>query len=516
MLKRVGGLLLSGWFLASCSSYSPYSNAPVFKPQAGLNDILLVPPENEENYAPKVINPVKIVAEEPVSTFSIDADTASYSNARRYLASGALPPAESIRVEEMINYFDYHYPVPSQAETPFNVHTEIAPTPWNPNTQLLRIGLQGYQVGMEALPPLNLVFLLDVSGSMDQPNKLPLLKRTFNLLVKQLRPQDHVAIVVYAGASGVVLEPTPGNKKAEIVSALNRLSAGGSTHGSAGLQLAYETAALHFQEKGINRVILGTDGDFNVGVTHQDDLTDLIERKRDSGVFLSILGLGTGNYNDYLMEDLSNIGNGNAYYIDSYQEARKVFAEDLTGTLFTIAKDVKVQIEFNPAQVAEYRLVGYENRLLNREDFNNDRVDAGEVGAGHSVTALYEIVPTGSEFRFSDPLRYGDKDSTPEPSGNELAFVKVRYKLPDEDQSHLMTHAVTTDQAANDMESASEAMRLAVAVAGFGERLRRNPLVDWPLENIQSLAQTTVNNDPFGYRHELVQLIQNANAIDME
>lgn len=492
-------------------------------PQRSSQDLVIVPPPNpdnqpvvepdRENYEAAESNPIRIVAEAPVSTFSIDVDTAGYSNMRRFLSQGVLPPEESIRVEELINYFDYHYPGPDGGEHPFAIHTRVAPTPWNANTRLLRIAVQGHEVDAGDLPPMNLVFLLDVSGSMNQPDKLPLLQRAFGLLVDRLRPEDTVAIVVYAGASGVVLEPTGGDDRAEIRQALDRLQAGGGTHGSAGIQLAYQVARDHFREEGINRVILGTDGDFNVGVTDLDDLKDLIETQRESGVFFSALGFGTGNYNDHLMEELTNLGNGTAYYIDRFSEARKVFAEDLTGTLHTIAKDVKIQVEFNPARVAEYRLIGYDNRQLKREDFNNDRVDAGDVGAGHSVTALYEIVPADGDFRFNDPLRYQDSGAETDSDSDELAFVKLRYKLPDEDESVLMSQTVAGDSAVDEMP---EPLRLAVAVAGFGELLRDSDYVDssqWSVADARALAQGALGEDTFGYRHELVQLMRNAETL---
>lgn len=465
---------------------------------------------NRERYEAAKVNPIYTVIEHPVSTFSVDVDTASYSNMRRYLSQGVMPPEDSIRVEELLNYFDYHYEKPGKSDHPFAIHTQLAQTPWNDNTQLLRIGIQGYDVELESLPPMNLVFLLDVSGSMNQPNKLPLLQRTFGLLVDRLRPEDTVAIVVYAGASGVVLEPTSGGNGTKILNAINQLRASGSTHGSAGIQLAYQVAEEQFKEGGINRVILGTDGDFNVGVTNLDDLKALIEAKRNSGVYFSALGFGTGNYNDHLMEELTNIGNGTAYYIDQFREARKVFSEELTGTLHTIAKDVKIQVEFNPEWVAEYRLIGYDNRQLRREDFNNDRVDAGDVGAGHSVTAIYEVVPTGGDFRFTDPLRFQNRSGA-ESSAAEMAFVKLRYKLPDEDRSILMSHPV---EAASELKGMSEAMQFAAAVAGFGELLRGSYYVgDWSIADAHLLAQAATGEDAFGYRQELLQLMQNAEVL---
>ncbi|WP_196157139.1 VWA domain-containing protein [Reinekea sp. G2M2-21] len=467
--------------------------------------------ENRENYADTVISKIQQVLVNPVSTFSTDVDTASYTNARRYLMGGQLPPADAVRVEEFINYFDYQLASPESIDEPIGIETELMPTPWNENTQLMRVSLQAYRSNMDDLPPLNLVFLLDVSGSMNAADKLPLMQRSFNLLVNQLRPQDHVAIAVYAGDSGVVLEPTSGDQKAQIMNAINNLRAGGSTHGSAGIHLAYQLAQQNFKTDSINRVILGTDGDFNVGTTNLDALKDLIENKRDTGVFLNVLGFGTGNYNDYLMEELSNHGNGSAYYIDSFQEARKIFAEQLTSTLQTVAKDVKIQVEFNPAQVAEYRLIGYDNRLLEREDFNNDKIDAGEMGAGHTVTALYEIVTTDSEFRFTDPLRYQDTASATKSNSQELAFVKVRYKKPNEQHSQLMSIPVTRLHN----KTASNAMLLASAVAGFAEHLRNSPyLADWTYPPSQKAIEQSLAEDRWGYRQELLQLVKNAQAIE--
>ena len=467
--------------------------------------------ENRENYADTVISKIQQVLVNPVSTFSTDVDTASYTNARRYLMGGQLPPVDAVRVEEFINYFDYQLASPESIDEPIGIETELMPTPWNENTQLMRVSLQAYRSNMDDLPPLNLVFLLDVSGSMNATDKLPLMQRSFNLLVNQLRPQDHVAIAVYAGDSGVVLEPTSGDQKAQIMNAINNLRAGGSTHGSAGIHLAYQLAQQNFKTDSINRVILGTDGDFNVGTTNLDALKDLIENKRDTGVFLNVLGFGTGNYNDYLMEELSNHGNGSAYYIDSFQEARKIFAEQLTSTLQTVAKDVKIQVEFNPAQVAEYRLIGYDNRLLEREDFNNDKIDAGEMGAGHTVTALYEIVTTDSEFRFTDPLRYQDTASATKSNSQELAFVKVRYKKPSEQHSQLMSIPVTRTHT----KTASNAMLLASAVAGFAEHLRNSPyLTDWAYPLALKSIEQSLAEDRWGYRQELLQLVKNAQAIE--
>ncbi|MFO6423016.1 vWA domain-containing protein [Motilimonas sp. KMU-193] len=475
-------------------------------------DVIPMAEQNRENYASQDEQTVKRVADEPVSTLSTDVDTASYTNARRFLNQGQLPPTDAIRVEEFINYFDYGWPRANSLAKPLALDTEWMPTPWNADTQLMRVSLQSYQSSLDQLAPMNLVFLLDVSGSMSDPDKLPLMQRSFNLLVAQLRPQDHVSIVVYAGDSGVVLEPTSGDQKATINAAINQLKAGGSTHGSAGIELAYELAAQHAKPNSLNRVIIGTDGDFNVGTTGIDALKDLIEQKRDSGICLSVLGFGTGNYNDHLMETLSNHGNGNAFYIDSFNEARRIFADQLTGTLQTVAKDVKLQVEFNPAYVSEYRLIGYENRVLAQEDFNNDRVDAGDMGSGHSVTALYEIVPTAGNFRFNDPLRYQSQEKAPSQgqTNGEWAHVKVRYKQPDSTQSQLITmpvHAPT--------QNPSKDMQLAVHVAGFAQSLRHSRyLNDYTLMDALTGAEQAVkgHEDKWGYRQELIQLIRNAQA----
>lgn len=465
---------------------------------------------NSENYAEQQISPVRITLDEPVSTFSIDVDTASYSNARRFLMQGQRPPKDAIRVEEFINYFDYQLEPPESADAPIRIETEQIATPWNSGTQLLRVSLQAYRTSIEELPPMNLVFLLDVSGSMNSPDKLPLLQRSFNTLVSQLRPQDHVSIAVYAGSSGVVLEPTRGDNKTAINNAINNLRAGGSTHGSAGIQLAYDLAAENLLEDGINRIILATDGDFNVGTTSIEDLKELVEEERQRGVFLSVIGFGQGNYNDHLMEELSNHGNGTAYYIDSFQEARKIFSQQLTSTLQTVAKDVKIQVEFNPSQVVEYRLIGYDNRALNREDFNNDKIDAGEMGAGHSVTALYEIVTTESDYRFTQPLRYQKESIKADHSANELAFVQVRYKKPTESRSHLISVPVANKEA----DAPSTTMQLATAATWFAEQLRGSHyLQSYDSEALSALISQSLSDDPWGYRRELLQLIENYQTI---
>ncbi|MCU7808479.1 MAG: VWA domain-containing protein, partial [Candidatus Thiodiazotropha sp. (ex Semelilucina semeliformis)] len=398
---------------------------------------------NRENYANIKDNGVKAVAEQPVSTFSIDVDSGAYALVRRFLNQGNLPPKDAVRAEELINYFSYDYPVPQAGKQPFSVSTEVARTPWNRNSLLVHVGIQGYVPQREVRPASNLVFLMDVSGSMNAPDKLPLLKSAFKLLVKQLDENDSVSLVVYAGASGVVLEPTPGDQQGKIMAALARLTAGGSTHGSAGIQLAYAMAEQAKVEGGINRVILATDGDFNVGTVNHEQLMDLIEEKREQGITLTTLGFGQGNYNDHLMEQLADKGNGNYAYIDTINEAQKVLVDELDATLEVIAKDVKIQIEWNPAVVTEYRLIGYENRLLAREDFSNDKVDAGDIGAGHTVTALYEIVLAGGKGQRLEPLRYtsGSKVSGKQ---NEIAHLRLRYKAPDGERSKLIEVPILT------------------------------------------------------------------------
>ena len=469
-------------------------------------------PADRENYAPFESNPIKRVAEEPVSTFSIDVDTGSYANVRRILRDGRLPPSNAVRIEEMINYFNFDYPAPETRSTPFQVTTELGPSPWNSRTRMLLVGLQGYSVPVAELPPANLVFLLDVSGSMDAPDKLPLLKSALSLLTQQLRPEDSVSIVVYAGASGLVLAPT--SRRDLILNALNQLSAGGSTNGGEGIQLAYQVAEQAFIPNGVNRVLLATDGDFNVGTVNFEALKDLITAKRKSGIALTTLGFGTGNYNDHLMEQLADVGNGNYAYIDSLQEARKTLVQELGSTLLTIAKDVKIQIEFNPAVVEEYRLIGYENRLLRREDFNNDAVDAGEIGAGHSVTALYEIALRGSGGAWSDPLRY-QTEAINADSAAELAYLKLRYKMPDSERSELMQYPVY--RAAADVKpsaNSSERLRFACAVAAFGQYLRGGEYLNgMNLPAIGQLAAQAQGADPDGYRSELVQLIGLADSL---
>lgn len=473
-------------------------------------------PLYRENYQHIESQSVVRVASEPVSTFSIDVDTGAYSNMRRWLNQGQLPPEDAVRVEEFINYFNYDYPYPKNRKVPFQVSTEIAPTPWNNDTRLLRIGIQGYTVPREQLPASNLVFLMDVSGSMNSPDKLPLLKQALTMLVGQLDSRDSISMVVYAGASGVVLPPTPGNRKADILNALQQLQAGGSTNGAAGIQLAYQLAQQNFIDNGVNRVILATDGDFNVGLASTEELIDLIQRKRKAGIALTTLGFGSGNYNDHLLEQLADEGNGNYAYIDRLSEAQKVLAEEMSATLLTIAQDVKIQIEFNPAQVSEYRLIGYENRLLNEEDFNNDKVDAGEIGAGHRVTALYEISLTGSNGQRLPPRRYqpdtADHESGDITFNNELAHLRVRYKLPGETVSKLIQSPVM-DSGIN--ARGGDNFNFAAAVAAFGQKLRGGTyLEDFSYDDIEKLARQSRGNDLHGYRSEFMQLVGLADTLD--
>jgi Ca-activated chloride channel family protein len=470
---------------------------------------------NREGYDGIVENRFKKVTDNPLSTFSIDVDAASYSNLRRFINYGSIPPAGAIRIEEMINYFRYEYPQPT-GEHPFSINTEISECPWNTKHQLALIGLQGKNIPTENLPASNLVFLIDVSGSMQDANKLPLVKSSLKLLVDQLRNQDRVAIAVYAGSAGLVLPPTNGSNKKTIANAIDNLSAGGSTAGGEGIKLAYKTAKEYFIKGGNNRVILCTDGDFNVGVSSDDELERLIENERESGVFLSVLGFGMGNYQDAKMQKLADKGNGNHSYIDGMSEARKVFVSEFGGTLFTIAKDVKLQIEFNPAKVQAYRLIGYENRMLNKEDFNNDKKDAGELGSGHTVTALYEIIPVGVKNDFTeevDPLKYQKTQAATNNGGNEIMTVKFRYKKPDGDKSTLIVHPVKN--ITNSFSSTSNNFRFAAAVAQFGLLLRKSEFrQNASYNNVLSMAKSAMGTDSEGYRHEFVKLVENAKQID--
>ncbi|MEY8118582.1 von Willebrand factor type A domain-containing protein [Falsihalocynthiibacter sp. BN13B15] len=460
--------------------------------------------ETFSNAAP---NPLKTTKEDPVSTFSIDVDTASYAILRSSITNGYLPDPDSVRIEEIINYFPYAYKAP-QGDQPFLPSVTVMDTPWNAGTQLVHIGIQGAPPATDTRPPLNLVFLIDTSGSMQDQNKLPLLKQSFRLMLSELRPEDQVAIVAYAGSAGQVLEPTAASERSTILAALDRLEAGGGTAGQEGLQQAYTIAKSMQSEGEVTRVLLATDGDFNVGIHDPAALKSYIETKRDEGTYLSVLGFGRGNLDDATMQTLAQNGNGQAAYIDTLAEAQKVLVDQLTGALFPIANDVKIQVEFNPSQVAEYRLIGYETRVLNREDFNNDKVDAGEIGAGHTVTALYEITPVGSSAIKNDELRYGTKESVPTPS-DELGFLKIRYKTPGETQSELITTPINAG-----MGETSEDTQFAASMAGFGQLLRDDTyLGDWGWDEAISLAQGAKGVDAFGYRAEAVTLMRLAKSM---
>ncbi|MDH3596785.1 MAG: VWA domain-containing protein [Rhodospirillales bacterium] len=454
-------------------------------------------------------NPVKRVAEDPVSTFSIDVDTASYAFVRRQLNHGVLPQKDAVRIEELINYFTYAYPLPEARERPFETTVSVTPSPWKDGNKLIHIGIKGYDIEPAEKPRSNLVFLLDVSGSMNAPDKLPLMVNSMKLLLDTLGPEDTVAIVVYAGAAGTVLEPTKVAEKNKILAALDRLQAGGSTAGAEGIRQAYALAEASLDDKAVNRVILATDGDFNVGITNREELKDFIERKRDTGVFLSVLGFGQGNLNDHLMQTLAQNGNGVAAHIDTLNEARKVLVEEASSALFPIAKDVKIQVDFNPRKVAEYRLIGYETRALAREDFSNDQVDAGDIGAGHTVTAIYEITPVGSENRMIEPSRYETTAAVSEtPFADEYAFLKIRYKLPDQDRSTLITTPVTLAQESATGASAREA-QWATAVAAFGQLLKGGKYTGaYTYDDVIALAQGAKGDDRFGYRAEFINLVR--------
>ncbi|MEO0773061.1 MAG: VWA domain-containing protein [Pseudomonadota bacterium] len=468
--------------------------------------IIIQPESNTEAFPEADQNPLKVTVEEPVSTFSIDVDTASYSVIRSSLTNGQLPPAGAVRIEEMVNYFPYDYPAP-EGDAPFRPTVTVTDTPWNPGTQILHIAIQGQEPATQDRPPLNLVFLIDTSGSMNSPDKLPLLKQSLALMLPELTEQDQVAIVTYAGSAGQVLEATPATDRAAILAAMDNLQAGGSTAGQAGLRQAYAVAEGMAEEGEVTRVILATDGDFNVGLSDPEALKDFIADKRDSGTYLSVMGFGRGNLDDATMQALAQNGNGQASYIDTLSEAQKVLVDQFTGALFPIANDVKIQVEFNPAQIAEYRLIGYETRALNREDFNNDKVDAGDIGAGHSVTALYEITPVGSPAVLNDPLRYGEAAAAGD--SEELGFFKLRYKAPGEDQSQLIETPITQGG------EVSGDMRFAMAIAGFGQLLTDSPyLGDWRYDQAIDLANAAKGEDAFGYRAEAVRLMRLAESLD--
>jgi len=461
-------------------------------------------------------NAVKLVTEEPVSTFSIDVDTTSYAFLRAMLNQGILPSKDAIRTEELVNYFPYDYAPPEKRDQPFAAHVSLMPAPWNDASRIMHIGIKAFEPDVSAASPANLVFLVDTSGSMDQPNKLPLLIRSFKLLLSSLAADDKVAIVAYAGSAGVVLEPTPVSQRSKILASLENLYAGGSTAGEEGIRLAYSLAEQHMSAGGVNRVILATDGDFNVGMTDIDELEEFISRKRSSGVYLSVLGFGLDNYNDDLMQHFAQSGNGNAAYIDSISEARKVLVEQVASTLIPIANDVKIQVEFNPALVSEYRLIGYETRMLSREDFRNDKVDAGEVGAGHSVTAIYELTPANTDAGFIAPNRYQNEDSNPDNGfDNEFAFLKIRYKLPDEQSSTLIAQPVTVEDYYEKINSAPRDVRFATAVAALGQLLHGGRYTgEFGYEDVIILANNARGDDRFGYRSEFIRLVRMAQVAE--
>jgi Ca-activated chloride channel family protein len=488
--------------------------------------------QGRDNFESIELNTIKLTSEEPVSTFSIDVDTASYSFVRSQLNQGLLPQKDAVRIEEMINYFDYAYPLARSSTEPFKPTILVQPSPWNQGKKLIHVGIKGYDITPDQQPRSNLVLLLDVSGSMNSPDKLPLVKRAMGLLLDTLQPEDTIAIVVYAGAAGLVLEPTAAKEKQTILRALNRLNAGGSTAGGQGIKLAYQLAEANFSKDAVNRIILATDGDFNVGIRNSDELKGFVERKRDQGIFLSVLGFGQGNYNDQLMQALAQNGNGIAAYIDSVAEAQKVLIDEATSMLFPIAKDVKIQIEFNPNKVSEYRLVGYETRQLNREDFNNDKVDAGDIGAGHTVTVIYEITPKLAGVSVTvDPLRYEDnliksnrkegkaagseeKTVSLDLVNHEYGFLKIRYKLPTQDISRLITQAIISNEfSLNDLSLVELKMEadFASAVAGFAQLLKGGKyLTNYTYDDVINAALKSRGDDVFGYRAEFIQLVRSA------
>ena len=467
--------------------------------------------ENRDKFSDVDQNAVKSVASDPVSTFSIDVDTASYSFVRQALNNGTLPPVDAVRVEEMVNYFDYAYPAPTDKSQPFRASVVVKPSPWHTDRKLMVVGIKGYEEVKAEKPDSNLVFLIDTSGSMYDQKKLPLLKQSLTMLVDQLKPTDKVSIVVYAGSAGTVLPPTEVSNKGTILNAISNLQAGGGTAGAAGINLAYQLAESNFNKNAVNRVMLATDGDFNVGITDPQELKSFIERKRDSGIFLSVLGFGTGNYNDALMQELAQNGNGVAAYIDSLNEARKVLVQEAGSTLFPIAKDVKIQVEFNPNTVAEYRLVGYETRALKTEDFNNDKVDAGDIGSGHEVTAIYEITPVGAQ-KTVDDKRYAAPEPVPAKTdtSSEYGFVKIRYKEPTGSVSKLITTPVTPANEEMSPELKSET-DFAVSVAGFAQLLKGGKYTGTlTYDDVIAAANAAKGADPFGYRAEFINLVYNA------
>jgi len=491
------------------SRMAPHTFVPPMPP-------VIVLPQSTDKFPGKEANTAVLVSEQPVSTFSADVDTASYAFVRRMLSGGHMPAPDAVRVEEMVNYFPYRYAGPRSADEPFAVATSVLPSPWKAGNQLVHIAVRGYDIDAAERPRANVVLLVDVSGSMGPADRLPLLKQGFRLFAQQLRDEDRVAIVSYADGTRVVLEPTPGKERGRILDAIDGLRAGGGTAGGEGLRRAYELAQRNFDPKAVNRVMLATDGDFNLGMTDPKQLENFIAGQRKTGIYLSIFGVGVGNLNDALMQRLAQSGNGNAAYIDSLLEARKALGQELGSTMFPIANDVKVQVEFNPAQVAAYRLIGYETRMLQRQDFKDDKVDAGDMGAGHTVTAIYEITPASEANRLADPLRYGKQGKARAAAGHgdELCFVKLRYKLPGAGASRQIAHPVHASSAHRGLADAPADQRFAVAVAAFGQRLRGEPqLADYGYDRIAELANGARGDDPDGYRAEFVKLVRMAETL---
>jgi len=469
------------------------------------------PEQNSEKYKNYSDNPIFLTSENPVSTFSIDVDTGSYSNVRRMLNNGARPPADSVRAEEIINYFDFGYAPPTSRKQPFSVTTEISAAPWNSRHQLVMVGIKGYEVPRSQIPAANIVFLIDTSGSMSSPEKLPLLVESFKQMTHKLRPQDRVSIVVYAGSAGLVLPATSGTDKETILRALDKLQAGGSTNGGQGIELAYKIAKENYIGDGVNRVILATDGDFNVGIYDTEMLKTLVADQRKSGIALTTLGFGQGNYNDHMAEQLADVGNGNHAYIDNLNEGRKVLVEEMSSTMMTIAQDVKIQVEFNPAVVAEYRLIGYENRKLNRDDFNNDKVDAGEIGAGHDVTALYEISLVGTGGESVSPLRYGNPVSAPNAKPTEIALLKLRYKQPGEERSQLIEKPLLRSGIS---AKPSGRLKMAASLAAYADLLRGGKNIGkFQWADVKQLAASVSLPDSWGYRAEFMGLVDQASRL---
>lgn len=519
-LLRTGLLLLTAFLVFNgCSETRNASHGMTVEIQKPIGTYNSGTSPGKEQFPEKVSNATVNVAENPVSTFSIDVDKSSYAFVRRALNENRLPPKQAVRAEEMINYFPYAYPAPNNRSKPFQLTTSVLPCPWASDNQLLHIALRGYDIVRNDRPRTNIVLLVDTSGSMQSSDRLPLLKQGFRLFLQQLRSDDYVSIVTYAGEAKIALEPTSGEDRERILNSIDRLEAGGSTAGAEGLQRAYTLAEKHFDRDAVNRIILATDGDFNVGVSDPNELEKLIADKRKTGIYLSIFGVGVGNFNDKLTQRLAQAGNGNAVYIDSLHEARKALSEELASTLFPIADDVKVQVEFNPARVASYRLIGYETRMLRREDFKNDKIDAGDIGAGHTVTAIYEITPVHAANIQMDPLRYQTAQKTEtnhkQDGAEELAFIKLRYKIPGEAASQLMDHPVLASSVLNSFSASSTEQQFSVAVAAFAQKLSgQSALTDFHYSDIIALANSARGPDSEGYRAEFVHLVRQAETIE--